>query len=293
MKPVIKEPAISPSRSFIVKDLIAPYFDPNWHFHPEYQLFLVLKGRGTRFVGDNIKPFKEKDMVFTGPNLPHLWRSDDSYFHKKNTEQTHGIVIYFKADFLGGALDKKEEFAKIHHLLQRSARGLEVYGRTRKLVSEYMMELVHMNGIESIITLLKILNLLALAPPEECPPINQSGYVNLNKVKETGRMSKVYDHVMQHFKKKICIQEVAAIANMSPASFSRYFKLRANKSFSSFVCEIRIGHACKKLREEDINISQACYESGFNTLSNFNRKFKEITGKTPFQYRKDYHQMTC
>lgn len=292
MKPVFKEPVISSARSFVIKDLVAPYFDPNWHFHPEYQLFLVLKGRGTRFVGDNIKPFKEKDMVFTGPNLPHLWRNDDSYFEKKDIQQTHGLVIYFKADFLGGPIDKKEEFEKIHHLLQRSVRGLEIHGRTRKLASQYMMELVPSKGIESIILLLKILNLLANAPAEDCSPITQSGYINLNKEKETGRMNEVYEHVMQNFKKKICLQEVAAIANMSPSSFSRYFKSRANKSFSSFVCEIRIGHACKMLREEDINIGQACYESGFNTLSNFNRKFKEITGKTPFQYRKDYYQIT-
>src|SRR3712207_5365998 len=101
MKPVIQKSAIPESKAFVIKDLIAPYFDPNWHFHPEYQLFVVLEGRGTRFIGDTIKPFKEMDMIFTGPNLPHLWRNDDVYYDKKNNLTTRGIVIYFHGNFLG------------------------------------------------------------------------------------------------------------------------------------------------------------------------------------------------
>ena len=290
MKTVVQKSAIPESRAFVVKDLVAPYFDPNWHFHPEYQLFLVLEGRGTQFVGDSIKPFKEGDLVFTGPDLPHLWRNDDAYFDRKNELSTRGIVVYFQENFLGDSVQQKEEMEKIRHLFALSRRGLEVKGETRHQVSELMVDLVGLKGVESIIQLLRILDTLAHSP--HLQPIAHAGYVNLNKESETDRMNKVYAYVMEHFRQKISLEEVAALANMSLSSFSRYFKSRVNKSFSDFLAEIRIDYACKLLHEETINISQVGYESGFNTLSNFNNQFKEVTGQTPLQYRKEYLKAT-
>jgi AraC-like DNA-binding protein len=286
MKTIVRKSAIPETKAFVIKDLVAPYFDPIWHFHPEYQLFLVLEGRGTQFVGDNIKPFKEGDLVFTGPDLPHLWRNNEAYFDRKNGLSTRGIVIYFQENFLEDSVQQKEEMEKIRHLFALSRRGLEVKGKARRQVSELMVELVGLKGVESIIQLLKILDILAHSP--DLHPIAHAGYVNLNKESETDRMNKVYEYVMQNFRQKISLEEVAALTNMSLSSFSRYFKTRVNKSFSDFLTEIRIDYACKLLHEERINISQVGYESGFNTLSNFNKQFKEVTGQTPLLYRKEY-----
>ncbi|MFT2009289.1 AraC family transcriptional regulator [Pontibacter sp. 13R65] len=285
MKVVVRKSAIPDNRAFIIKELVAPYFDPNWHFHPEYQLFFVLEGKGTRFIGDNIKPFKENDMVLMGPDLPHLWRSNNEYFNKCSGLQTRGIVVYFREDFLGHSIQQKEEMKEILHLFQRSKRGLDIMGKANSQVGEMMTELTQQKGVESVIQLLKILHTLATSP--DCYPITNSGYVNLNKESEKDRMNRVYEHVMNNFEQKITLEEVAAIANMSSSSFSRYFKSRVNKSFSDFLSEIRIGHACKLLNDEERNISQVCYESGFNTLSNFNKQFRDITGKTPLQYKKE------
>ena len=92
MKAAIQKSAIPAARAFALKELREPHFDPNWHFHPEYQLFLVLEGTGTRFVGDAIAHFEAGEVVFSGPNLPHLWRSDDLYF-QEDSPGTHGIVL--------------------------------------------------------------------------------------------------------------------------------------------------------------------------------------------------------
>ncbi len=114
------------------------------------------------------------------------------------------------------------------------------------------------------------------------------GYANLLKETETDRMNKVHAYVMKNFREKITLDDVAAIANMSATSFSRYFKMHANKTFSDFLTEIRIGYACKLLVEKKMSISETCYESGFNTLSNFNRQFKEVTHHSPLAYRQKY-----
>lgn len=288
MKKPFQKTRIPESRAFVVKELIAPHFDKNWHFHPEYQLFLVLEGRGTRFVGDHMKAFREFDLVFTGPNLPHLWRNDQTYFDRGSERMTHGIVVYFPEDFIGTKLIEKEEFESLRQLLAKGTRGLEVSGETNLKLRGLMKELVHLKGLDSVICLFEILRLMANS--RDCHPIVQAGYTNLNKASEEDRMSQVYEYVMERFSQGIMLEEVAALTNMTPSSFSRYFKSRMNKSFSDFFSDVRISHACKLLHEKALNISEICYESGFNTLSNFNRQFKERMGMTPLAYRKDFRQ---
>lgn len=288
MKQALQKSRIPSNKAFVARELIAPYFDNHWHFHQEYQLFLVLEGRGTRFIGDQMKPFREFDMVFTGPNLPHLWKNDAAYFEKDSKLKTHGVVVYFGADLLGAALKEKEELELIKNLFQRSLRGLEITGATNLKLRSKLKELVGKSGFESYLLLLEILK--TIANSSDCQTITQAEYTNNNKESEKDRMRKVYEHVTENFQKKIQLQEVANLANMTESAFSRYFKSRMNKTFSEFLSDVRISHACKLLHEQDINISQVCYESGFNTLSNFNKQFKERMGVSPLVYRRDYQK---
>ena len=286
MKQALQKSRIPEDKAFVAKELIAPHFDKAWHFHQEYQLFLVLEGKGTRFIGDQMKPFREFDMVFTGPNLPHLWRNDAAYFEKESSLSTHGVVVYFGEDFLGNSIAQKEEFAAIKSLFEKSYRGLEITGATNLNLRNMMQELPHKRGIESMLLLLQILQILAES--SDCMPITHEHYTNTNKESEKDRMRKVYEFVMENFGEKIQLAEVSALANMTESAFSRYFKSRMNKTFSVFLMDVRIAHACKLLHEVDRNISEISLECGFNTLSHFNRQFKEKMGVTPIRYKKDF-----
>lgn len=286
MKPAVQKSPIPNTRAFVVKALKQAVFDPNWHFHSEYQIFLVLKGRGTRFIGDHIKPFKEGDVTFTGPNLPHLWRSDKENAVSGHNDLYEGIVVYFQEDFIGRNLLEKEEAIKLKHLLGKSLRGIDVVGETAKIVRKMMLNLQNHEGFDGVLELLRILNVLSQS--DEIAILSSSGYTNSLREGDTERMNIVYAHVMKHFKRKIPLKELAGLTNMTETSFSRYFKAHANRTFSEFISEIRIGHACKLLIEKKMNASQACYESGFQTLSNFNKQFKAITKRTPMAYKKEY-----
>src|SRR5690606_13352674 len=134
--------------------------------------------------------------------------------------------------------------------------------------------------------LLRILQMLAQS--DEYTLLANPGYSNSLKESDTERMNKVHAYVMKNFREKITLEQVSAIANMTPSSFSRYFKTHANKTFSEFLAGIRIGYSCRLLIEKNMNITQACYDSGFNTLSNFNRQFKAYTNTTPMEYRQRY-----
>uniref|UniRef100_UPI004037C0B0 cupin domain-containing protein n=1 Tax=Algoriphagus halophilus TaxID=226505 RepID=UPI004037C0B0 len=220
MKNPLKKSRIPDSKVFVVQELIAPYFDKNWHFHPEYQLVVILKGRGTRYIGDHIKPFKEGDMVMTGPNLPHVWRSDNAYFDPANELDTHLIVAYFPENFLGEGIFEKEEFEDIGRLMKASARGLEITGKTNQEITSKMKKLVQLKGSSQLIQLLEILN--HLSHSKDISPITNAEYINLNKESEKDRMGEVYEYVMKNYKEKIMLEEVAALANLSVSAFSRF-----------------------------------------------------------------------
>ncbi|MES2829870.1 MAG: AraC family transcriptional regulator [Bacteroidota bacterium] len=286
MKVAVHKSEIPQTQMFVVKELEDKHFDPVWHAHTEYQLFVVLKGTGTRFIGDSIKSFGAGELVFTGADLPHLWRSDETYFKKDGLLEIQGIVIYLKENFLGNDMMDKEEMVQLKKLFKRAARGLEFSGTEREKVIKMMKELLQLTGLESLIHLLRIL--LSLSQSKEYQYISQTAYSGPFKENETDRMNKVYEYVLKNFRKKIILPDLAAKLYMTPTSFSRYFTIRNNKTFSRFIAEIRVKHACKLLTETDLPISSISYDCGFNTLSNFNKQFKEITLKKPSEYKDEF-----
>lgn len=319
MKQPLRKDLEPVAASFSVKELVEPHFDPNWHFHPHYQLFLVEEGTGTRFIGDSIKPFGPGDLVFLGPNLPHLWRSDQAYFSRRTDHKppeadecttsvpsdtaasasqstrdrqplvARGIVVYFSEDFLGHDFFEKQEMSHLRQLLNHARQGLEWTGSTRSRVESVLQDLTTQPvGFGRVLRLLTLLDELSHATDYRF--LTSPGYTNTVKPTETDRMQLVHDYVLGHFPDDLSLDTVADLAGMTPPAFCRYFKARANKTFSEFVSEVRVGHACKLLMNGRLSITQISFESGFRTLSNFNRQFKDITGQTPSGYVKTYRQ---
>ena len=286
MKPLLEKSIENLNQSYLVKTLKEPFFDPNWHFHPHYQLFTVIKGTGTRFIGDDIRLFNIGDTVFLAPNMPHLWRSDREYFEKDSQLMTEGIVVYFKEDFLGSEFFEKSEMYDIKTLLKKSERGLDLTGQLKEELVNDLKNLPVDSGFQGIIKILSILDKLSKSTDYQY--IASTTYSNTHKISETERMRMVHEYVLKHFKENINLSTVASLSNMTDAAFCRYFKSRTNKTFSDFVKEIRIGNACKMLQDENKSISQTCYESGYNTVSNFNNQFKSLKGVSPKQYQKLY-----
>ncbi|MBX2923388.1 MAG: helix-turn-helix domain-containing protein [Chitinophagaceae bacterium] len=286
MKSVVEKSSIPESRIFVIKELKEKHFDNTWHAHHEYQLFVVLKGTGTRFIGDTVKSFAEGDITFLGPEVPHLWRSDSIYFNKKNKQYTHGLVIYFRHDFIGDLLEK-EEMHQVKSLFEKARRGIEYNRSLVPGLTCMMRELIKAHGAESLIQFLQILNLLAAS--KEYRLLHNEDYKYKLKETETQRINIVYNYAAQHFQQNITLNEVAALLNMTPTSFSRYFKTKTSKSFTDFLSELRIKNACKLLVEDDRKtINQIGYECGYNALSNFNRQFKAFMKMTPKSYREKF-----
>lgn len=259
-----------------------------WHYHPELELDVIRCSTGTRFVGDSIEKFEPGDIVLLGKNLPHLWLNDKIYFKQDSGLTAEAVVIHFAENFGGGLLEIPE-MADIANLFERAKHGIKFMGSANRHIIKKVDTLFELSGYERIILFIDILK--RLATHKNNKTLSSLGFINSFKGIHNSRMVPVYKYIMNNFKEEIKLETVANLANMNTSSFSRYFTNFQKKTFTQFLNEIRIGYACKLLIENNFHIAAACYESGFNNISNFNRQFKAIKKMTPTKYIK-LHMIT-
>ncbi|MFP5041227.1 AraC family transcriptional regulator [Parasediminibacterium sp. JCM 36343] len=285
MKPVLEYLPKDAEESFVVKSFEYTYYPTPWHFHPEYEIVLVTESTGKRFIGNNISNFQPGNLALIGPNLPHLYRNDVPYYEPNTDLRAKSIVVHFSENSFGHIFSSMPEAKQIKELFRKSVQGLEITGNTNKKASELLFELLELSGFARAIKLLEILQLLAASA--DCHFISGGGLTGINE-KESERMHKVLDFLMKNFANDISRTEVAKVANMSDNAFSRYFSQRTRKTFAQYLNDLRLSHASKLLVSGEKNISEICYECGFNNVSNFNRQFKLHYGISPLAYSKTY-----
>ena len=286
MKPKLLKVSLQPQQSFSVRNDTVNYFFKELHFHPELELVHIKKGSGTQFIGNHIQHFKAGDMILVGPDIPHLWKCDEQYFVENSKLKAEATVIHFLPAALGEDFFNLPENNILQKLFTKAKLGLSVHQKTKELIVQLLSQILNSSGTKKIIILLEILN--TLAESKDIRSINKKDILLLQTEKEPDRMNNILQYMLNNFQKNIDLNKIASIANLSPNAFCRYFKLRTNKTYSSFLIEIRITHACKLLTETTLSVSDVCYQSGFNNFSNFNRPFKKITTLTPLKYRSSY-----
>jgi len=269
--------------SIDIKKMDLPYLDTPFHFHNAYEMVWIIKSNGRRIVGDNMENFTDGDLVLMGPDLPHVWYNEREYYSKDSNLKVEAIVVYFRPDWLTDDLLNSSGLSGLRVLLENMKRGIKILGLTKKKVIRNIIKLTNSQGLKRIIRILNILELLSRSKEYEC--LASSGYVNSYNQKDVERIDKVYQYVINNYAKKIKLEDVASIANMTPTSFCKYFRNRTQKTFINFVNEIRIGYACKLLCDENLSVSEICYECGFNNFTNFNRNFKAFTKTSPTEFR--------
>mgnify|MGYP000489444943 CR=1 FL=1 len=287
MKLTIEKVNNSPDSSFSIEHNVLPYFISTWHFHPENEIILIEKGTGTLFAGDYNKPFAPGALALIGTSLPHVWLNDKQHYEPKTRHVAESIVLKFNNDFMGDKFLQLPETAKLKNLMANASRGLLFTGKTREKLACMIRDMLKKQGFDRILTLLAILDLMSKTGEYEF--LASKGYraASVND-SDSSRIDKVYKYVMDNFARDIPLDTIAETANMSPTSFCRYFKAHTRKTFSQFVNEVRISHACKLLIDKKLSISEVSYRSGFNYLSNFFKQFKLIMKSTPQEYQKKY-----
>ena len=256
-----------------------PEFDTPWHYHPEYELILIMNCGGTRFMGDNISEFNEIELMLIGPDLPHFWRDHHQ------SKDSYACVIHFSEDFLGDKLLSLPEASKIRELLEDSKLGIAFEGTINRPVMEKIEWIVKQGeGFGRIVDLLEALHLLANNPTYRT--LSSEGFVKTVNKKNSDKVNAAIEFATNNFKEKISLQDVANSVYMSKPSFCRFFKRSTGKTYFDFIREIRIGHSCKLIVENNHSITQIGFECGYKNISNFNRQFRSVKGMVPTNYKK-------
>ncbi|MBO9155001.1 helix-turn-helix domain-containing protein [Chitinophaga sp. GCM10012297] len=283
MKPALEHLPREQNHSFVVKDFDYSYYPTPWHYHPEYEIVLVTESTGKRFIGDHLSDFQPGNLALIGANLPHHYRNDDKYLEEGSRLRARSIVIHFTEASLGEDFLALPESRRIRKLFARAVCGLDVGGATQRKVSRKLQEIVQLSGMRRWLCLVDILQ--DIAESKSLMSITRSPFVGHNP-KESSRLSDVFDWIHAHFDNDIRLGEAAAIAGMQENAFSRFFSLRTRKTFSGFVQELRLQKAARLLEENELAVTEVCYECGYNNISNFNRQFLQHYGVSPLKYRR-------
>ncbi len=252
-----------------------------WHYHEQVEIVGIINNTGTIFVGDSIEKYESGDIVMIGKNLPHMWQND---VHNNRIENNHleleVVTIHLGNIFTNNDTLVFPELSSLKNLVELSGQGIAFYkaeGALKKIKSLYKLDV-----FQQLLAVIDIMNdLVSLSQYELLCSI---GFVEkINEPKED-RLQKVHDYLMNNFHNKVDLIKASERANMNPSSFSRYFKQMYGKTFSQYVNEIRLGYACKLLLKDQFSVTEACFESGFNNISNFNKQFKRYYKMSPKKY---------
>ncbi|MEN8138860.1 MAG: AraC family transcriptional regulator [Bacteroidota bacterium] len=250
------------------------------HFHPEIEIMYTIKGSGVRIVGDNISNYNEGELVIVGANIPHVWKRD-----KNNSEDeiSERIVLFVNNSELLKATFSLPEFTEIKNMLAKSEKGILYRDDKDFSIKDSILSISKKKGFERFSEVINLLRKLSEIKEYDSLSLGNLKHSEANR--DENRLNKCIEYISENYHSKIELETISDIANLTPNSFCRYFKKRTTKTFSQYVSDVRLNKACQLLLETNNNIEVIAYESGYNSLSNFNNQFFRKFGFSPKEYR--------
>lgn len=257
------------------------YFYDTLHQHPEIQVTFIENSSGNLIYGDYLGAFGPGDVFVIGPNVPHVFRNDNSFYEEEATKNAKAYTLFFDEATFGKQFFELPESGKLSQFIGMAERGMKLKSEDAKSLIPLIKQLYQISGLDRMILLLQILNYLS-----QCDFEFLTNQLNVKSLSDDQgkRLDDIFRFTLQEYHRAIKLEEVASIANLSPSAFCRYFKQHTRKTYIDFLNEFRISQACKLLVDRDKSVTEICYEVGFNNLSNFNRKFKAVMTVTPRNY---------
>ncbi len=284
MRPEFEKIQPKSSHSFmarVVKRDKRPLLSQAWHYHPEIEICYTARSQGLKYVGNGIFPYKERDLVVLGSNLPH------GFTTVKKSEQ---FVIQFNQEFLGRDFFNVVELERIKDLLHMSRSGLVLKGAELEKAEDLIYQIYNAEntGMEQLLLLLQFLDYLSKC--SNLVSLCSEKYTSSISVKKLNDIKAIFDYIENNFQKDITIQSASRVVNLTESAFYKFIKRHTNKKFTVILNEFRIDHSSKLLVSSDLPISEISFKSGYNNLSYFNRIFKQSYNMTPRQFRKKYRR---
>jgi AraC-like DNA-binding protein/quercetin dioxygenase-like cupin family protein len=278
---------VSDDRTIIVQVEEMPYFYTYLHRHKEIQLTCILEGEGTLIAGMNMHLFQPGQIFIFGANLPHVFKSNPEYFAADSTKKIRAVTVFFNPQDKLSALFDLPEMKMLQGFMTACDCGFKV---PDELFTEISDRLLGLLDSDSIIQLMEFIQLLkTLSTVKNLEPLTVNPLLKTIADNEGMRVATIYNYIIQNYNKAITLEDVAEKAFMTPHAFCRYFKKHTRYTLVEFLNKVRINEACKLLMNgSHSGIAEIAYSCGFNSITNFNRVFKSITGKSPRSYKEQY-----
>ncbi len=259
-----------------------PYFYDQLHQHPEIQIMLIEAGEGTLIASDYVGRFQPGEIYVIGGGQPHVFRCDQAYYAEKLTARS--TSLYFNEKYFGKELWSSNELNAVRDFAESSQHGFQVPVEVAATIAASIRQIAIQQGLSRLIAFFTLLQLLTTSESQRKLSLLPGRLLE----NEEGRMNTILEFTFRESHRRIYLDEVAQLANLSVEAFCRYFKLHTRKTYINFLNEVRISHACQLLIQRDLSVAQICYQCGFSNVSNFNRIFRRITHKSPLCFR---HQL--
>jgi AraC-like DNA-binding protein len=273
---------LTPSDCFTIFSRVKNKFDFPLHYHEEYELNLIINASGAkRVVGGHIEVIDDLELVLVGPNLYHAW-----FTHQCKSDAITEVTIQFHKDLFDEKFLRRNQMSFVKSMLERSQRGIAFSQETILALKERLLSLDKKNGFDGVLELLSILHDLSIS--RNMKALSDPSFTNEKFYYNSRRIEKVFEFMNTNYNKQVSLGEVARIANMPEASFSRFIKKRTGKTFIDSLNEIRLGHASRMLIDSTTTVAEIAYKCGFNNISNFNRIFKRKKFCIPKDFRETY-----
>lgn len=254
-------------------------FGVHWHYHPEVEICYIKEGEGHRIVGDSVESFKAGDLVLVGSNLPHCWTSSEVF--NSSIKNMEVYVIQFRSSNL---FNDSIEFNRINNLLIDARRGIKFdVVKCPNLIAD-LTKIYKSNGLDKYLNLIKLLQKMA-ATSYKGFLVSKLYAPDYSKKAEV-RIEKVCGYIHQNYRDRISLDELSNLASMNTASFCRFFKKCMGKTIIEYINGLRIDYACFQLQRTSTSIYKIAFDSGYQSLTQFNKVFKKLLKTTPTAYRK-------
>jgi AraC-like DNA-binding protein len=279
VKPAFENISALNNSSFLARKFEEKKFKAPFHFHPEYELTMILNGCGKRYVGTHLGDYFPDDLVLLGSNVPHCWKTE----HTEQQPVSSSLVIHFSPSFLGVDFFSRPEMKSIQQLLNDSNYGIQFTGDINVVKKKMLAIFKEKAAFKKLLLLLEILD--ELSNRKKSKLLNKQNLFTALPVAEKERMNAITAYIVDNFREKISLNKAANAVHMTPQAFCKYFKKISRKTFIDVVNDYRIDFATQELVHTNKPVTQIGFESGFNDISNFYKTFKDRRQVSPLSYR--------
>lgn len=254
-----------------------------YHWHTQTEIIFVEQGEVVLMVDGSTHVGRESDIFFINPGQMHqlvLEKSGSRYF---SFVFSMDWLDFRDTDYVQNTLLnplKKDLGFPLHVTPDVSCHG----SLKKELLSMRQIYIMQPDSYRLMTKILLYKILLVLSSNQLFVPV--AAHQSMSHSQSTIRIKELMDFVVEHYQERITLEQAAEIMHMSPKYFSSFFTKTFLISFVQYVNHYRIDQACILLKTTDLPVMEIAFEVGFENFSYFIRKFKEIRGYTPKEYRK-------